>query len=278
MKKLSWILCIVVLLGAVWVTTLFVGWRRPTSKAYDHGLTIMTYNTHRMGMFAKPDKNRVLLYLQRQNADVVCLQEVEVYKEKKYLTLSELKESMSKYPYTYFDFSVYNKRRQFGNVVFSKYPLINKQTIRYASRSNISSRCDIVVGDDTLRLITNHLESNRVEHIDSTTVDKLGAARTIRHNQAKAIRGARRESPYPLLIVGDFNDIALSYTYLTIRGWMRDCYLESNLGGIGNTYERHHLGVRIDYILCSRCLHPTECHVEHVRHSDHYPIVATIKW
>ena len=71
MKKLSWILCIVVLLGAVWVTTLFVGWRRPTSKAYDHGLTIMTYNTHRMGMFAKPDKNRVLLYLQRQNADVV---------------------------------------------------------------------------------------------------------------------------------------------------------------------------------------------------------------
>lgn len=278
MKKLSWILCVIVVLSTLFVVSLFVGHGRPSSKHYDHKLTIMTYNTHRMGEFEKPDKNRVLLYLQRQNADVICLQEVEVYKEKKYLTLNELKQALSQYPYTYFDFSVYNSRRQFGNAVFSRYPLINKQTIRYASRSNISSQCDIVVGDDTLRLITNHLESNRVVHIDSTLMDKLEAARSIRHNQAKAIRQARLSSAYPLLILGDFNDIALSYTYLTIRGMMRDCFLSTNLGRLGNTYERHHLGVRIDYILCSRDLHPIESHVEHVRHSDHYPVVATIGW
>ena len=32
MKKVSWILCIVVVLGVVWVTTLFVGWRRPSTE------------------------------------------------------------------------------------------------------------------------------------------------------------------------------------------------------------------------------------------------------
>lgn len=278
MKKLSWIGTLVVLAIVAIALMQVVGWRKPVEDVYAKHLTVMTYNTHRMGEFQKPDKNRVLQYLQRQNADVICLQEVEVYKEKKYLTLQELRESLKQYPYTYFDFLVYNKRRQFGNAVFSRYPLVNKQTIRYRSRSNISSQCDIVVDGDTLRLITNHLESNRLEHIDSTLIDKLDTARSIRREQAKALRQARKHSPYPLLIVGDFNDIPLSYTYLVTRGWMRDCFLETCPGQIGVTYERHHLGVRIDYILCSRDLHPTACRVERVRHSDHYPVVATIGW
>ena len=81
-----------------------------------------------MGDFKKPDQNEVLHYLlQQQDADIICLQEVDVYKNAKYLTLPEVKKELGKkYQYSYLDFSVYDKRHQFGTMVWSKYPLINK--------------------------------------------------------------------------------------------------------------------------------------------------------
>ena len=47
-----------------------------------------------MGQFAKPEKNEVLQYLLSQDADVICLQEVDVYKDAKYLTLLEVKRTL----------------------------------------------------------------------------------------------------------------------------------------------------------------------------------------
>lgn len=285
---------IVVLLCVVLLLPLFSHGNGADPQDYTRRLTVLTYNTHRMGEFRKPPQNRVLQYLLRQDADIICLQEVEVYRDATYLTLGELRGTLrEKYPYSYIDFSVYNSRRQFGNVVFSRYPLINKQTIRYPSRANISSRCDVVVGADTLRLITNHLESNRfdrgdfAEHIangDSLKQsahrlgNKWGKASAMRHEQARSVHREVEQSPYPTIVVGDFNDLAWSYTYWRVRGTMRDCFLSTSWGQYGATYVYHHLGARIDYILCSRQLHPAECHVERVRHSDHYPVVATLVW
>ena len=92
----------------------------------------MTYNTQGMAIGKSLEgKMKMLKYINQQDADIVCLQEVLVYKNEKRLTLPKLREAMSNYPYTYYDFKLYNQQRQFGNVVFSRYPLINKQTIRF---------------------------------------------------------------------------------------------------------------------------------------------------
>ncbi len=297
MKNGKWkwfLLCILLVCIALLLLPLVSHGSGADQSAYPHRLQILTYNTHRMGNFQKAPQNRVIQYLLRQDADVICLQEVEVYKDNRYLTLGELKGVMrGKYPYSYIDFSVYNSRRQFGNVVFSKYPLVNKQTIRYPSRANISSRCDIVVGTDTLRLITNHLESNRFDNHDfaenndhstalKETAHRLSAkwetARRARHEQARCVRTEIDASPYPIIVVGDFNDIPLSYTYWKIRGTMRDAFLCSSWGNLGFTYIYHHIGLRIDYTLCSRSLHPVRSEVGRVRHSDHYPLTTTLAW
>lgn len=242
-------------------------------------LSVITYNTHRMGMFRKPRENEVIRYLLQQDADLVCLQEVEVYKDKQYLTLAELKQAFGQqYPYSYFDFAVYNERRQFGNVVFSKYPLIHKQTIRYPSRANISSRCDVVAGNDTLRLITNHLESNRFGRDDFEEMkQKYSVAHAARVEQAKCVRAEMDRSPYPLLVVGDFNDLPVSATYWHIRRWdMRDAFLSTSWGRYGATLVKGIFAVRIDYILCSRSIQPVECRVDKVEGSDHYPLRAVV--
>ena len=254
----------------------------PSPKAETRTISVLTYNTHRMGMFLKPADNQVIQYLlHEQDADIICLQEVEVYKDPKRLTLPDLKQALGqKYPYSYLDFSVYNSRRQFGNVVFSRYPLIHKQTIRYPSRANISSQCDVVIQSDTIRLITNHLESNRFEEDNFEELkQKYSIAHEARKAQAKCVREAIDTSRYPLIVVGDFNDLPLSYTYWKIRGLdMRDAFLSTSWGRYGATLIKGIFAARIDYILCSRALRPLRCTVDHVPYSDHYPLQAPLAY
>lgn len=286
------VLLVPMVLAVVWAALLLFSHGSPTDD-YAHHLSVMTYNTHQMGMYEKAYQNRVIRYLQKQDADIVCLQEVDVYKNDKYLTLPELRKALEKYPYTYFDFKVYNKRHQYGLAVFSKYPLSNKNTIRYSSRGNISDYCDVAVGKDTFRLFNNHLESNRLvvkdlpDSIESTALkesvhrisDKLESARKIRQVQAKAIRAEISKSPYPVIVAGDFNVTPLSYTYLKIRGGeLRDSFLATSWGRWGATVVKRHIGARIDYILCGRELHPVATRIDHLNCSDHYPMTTVLGW
>ena len=313
MRRLKFIIYTLFLLVAVAVFLPLCSHGTPsTPQEGTRVVRVLTYNTHRMGMFRKPNDNQVINYLRNgQDADIICLQEVEVYKDSKYLTLSDLKRALStKYPYSYFDFSVYNNRRQFGNVVFSRFPLIHKQTIRYPSRANISSRCDVVIpsdgaarvvakkaqGDagsglqssdseeirrfDTIRLITNHLESNRFGEDDFEELkQKYSVAHEARVEQAKCVREAIDNSPYPLIVVGDFNDLPLSSTYWQIRGLdMRDAFLCTSWGRYGATLIKGIFAARIDYILCSRALQPLRCTIDNVPYSDHFPVQAIIAY
>ena len=283
---------LILLLTILWVVMSVVShqWKKPTTE-FSHTLKVLTYNTQALCMGDKQQAQRMLSYINEQDADIVCLQEVKVYKNAQRITLPELRNAMKDYPYTYYDFKVYNSIRQFGNVVFSRYPLIHKKTIPYESKQNISSRCDVVVNHDTIRLIVNHLESFKImKHdliLDTLTVEKfknsslnhkLQTASQLRQEQAKAVKNAINESPYPVITVGDFNSIPLSYVYWKIRFGMRDCFLKGSFGQLGSTYKNGPLGIRIDYILCSCKLSPIKCEVDRVEYSDHFPVCATIGW
>jgi endonuclease/exonuclease/phosphatase family metal-dependent hydrolase len=292
MRNLWRTIKIVILLLLIGVVSLFVShqWKQP-QQDFSHTLKVLTYNTHALCMGNKQQAQQMLAYLNKQNADIICLQEVRVYKDAQRMTLPQLRQAMNQYPYTYYDFKRYNSRRQFGNVVFSRYPLINKQTISYESQNNISSQCDVVIKKDTIRLIVNHLESFRlmkedlqldtlsVSHFKQSTLNqKLHAASQLRQEQAKAVKAAINQSPYPVLAVGDFNSIPLSYVYGKIRWGMQDCFLKGSFGKFGNTYKKGPLGIRIDYILCSKHFTPIKSKVDKVTYSDHFPVCATIGW
>lgn len=290
-RRIFWSIIALLVFWCAW--SLFshrMPWQK--GKKTTNELKVLTYNTHAMMIGESLDSKLAMLqYINRLDADIVCLQEVLVYKSGQRLTLPMLREAMRQYPYTYYDFKHYNSRRQFGNVVFSRYPLIHKQTIRYESASNISSQCDVVVGADTLRLVVNHLESFKLEdsdfHIDSLTSGnfkesslnrKLTKTSQLRRKQVQQVRSAIRQSPYPAIAVGDFNAVPLSLVYWTMNLGMRDCFAETSVGRYGATYQRKGIGIRIDYIFCSRELVPLVCRTEKKHYSDHYPVVATIGW
>lgn len=241
----------------------------------------MTWNTGRMGGFVKPEKNEVLQYILQQDADVICLQEVDVYKNDKYLTLPDVKETLSKkYPYSYIDFSIYNTRHQYGTMVWAKYPLINKKSINYESQGNLSNQCDMVVGNDTIRIINNHLESYKFTSDDMDDMqEKMERSIPLRIKQSRAVKRMINASPYPTLVVGDFNAIPLSYTYLHIKHGLHDAFLETSWFRFGATCKIKGIGIRIDYILSTESLIPVRCEVDNkATGSDHWPVEATFAW
>ena len=247
-------------------------------------ITVLTWNTGRMGEFKKPEKIEVLQSLLQQDADVVCLQEVDVYKDDHFLTLPDVRQTLGKkYPYSYLDFSVYNKRHQYGTMVWSKYPLINKQSIRYETHGNLSNRCDIVVGKDTFRLFNNHLESYKLETEDLQDVNKIEQkwrrAIPLRNQQAQVVRAEVDASPYPVIVVGDFNSPVISYAYWCLSNGLHDAWSDTHSWlDDGATYSYKGFGLRIDYILCSDPLKPVRCTVPKTTGSDHKPVVATLEW
>lgn len=249
-----------------------------------------------MNDYKKPEQNEVLHYLMSQDADVICLQEVEVFKSDRYLTLPEVKQTLGKkYPYSYIDFARYDSWHQFGLMVWSKYPLINKFTLPFDGGGNLSDRCDIVVGKDTIRLINNHLVSYSFTHKDLEEFDqkhdyeglkatyyrlkeKWSRAIPRRNEQARVVRKEIEASPYPVIVAGDFNSIELSYAYWHISSDLHDSWRYLHPFRYGATCEHRGYGVRIDYIFCSESLTPTHCEIIKTTGSDHRPVVATLEW
>ena len=294
LRKIKIICLSLLAIVVLWLAWSLLSHRMPWQEysQMPHELKVLTYNTQGMAVDKYLDtKLEMLEYINKLDADVICLQEVLVYKKGDRLTLPMMREAMKNYPYTYFDFKLYNSRRQFGNVVFSRYPLVNKETIPFESKANISSQCDIVVNEDTIRLMVNHLESFYLndEDLDLSDLDvsniqenslvrKLVRANRLRHDQVSVLREAIRQSPHPVIAVGDFNSLPISWVYWRMNLGMRDCFAESSVGQYGSTYQRKGLSARIDYIFTSRKLKPISCEVGDAEYSDHYPVMATIGW
>lgn len=294
LRKIKIICLSLLAIVVLWLAWSLLSHRMPWQEysQMPHELKVLTYNTQGMAVDKYLDtKLEMLEYINELDADVICLQEVLVYKKGDRLTLPMMREAMKNYPYTYFDFKLYNSRRQFGNVVFSRYPLVNKQTIPFESKANISSQCDMVVDGDTIRLVVNHLESFYLNDDDldlsdldvsniqeNSLVRKLVRANRLRHDQVSVLREAIRQSPHPVIAVGDFNSLPISWVYWRMNLSMRDCFAESSVGKYGSTYQRRGMSARIDYIFTSRKLKPISCEVGDAEYSDHYPVMATIGW
>lgn len=251
---------------------------------------ILTYNTMQFShMLAhrKDAPNKVLKYLQDSQADILCLQETLCHSSEKYLRQEDVLKALSDYPY--------QKRLPGKSLmsmwVFSKYPILKCERIDFESAANASYYCDIQLDGKIVRVINNHLESNKLtkedkslykEIIDSPDKEsisnvahalnnKLSPAAVMRARQAEAVAKVIAESPYPVMACGDFNDIPNSYTYRTMSKSLVDAWRNNN-NGLGISFHEKFYLFRIDYILHSPAIHTYHTKVDKVNYSDHYPL------
>ena len=253
-------------------------------------IKILSYNTRAFGEkkpHTKERPNDVLAYLQNSDADVICLQE--------YIFGGKLKKKDIDYAlrdYRYKHYQVLGKGLN-GLGCYSRYPILSATPILYKGTRNGSVAYRIKVGNDTLLVINNHLESNKIlksdvetyqEMMDAPSKQKLFAgvrklwgkmakATSVRAKQADILVETLRDSKEKSVVLcGDFNDTPISYTHHVLSDELRDAFVETG-NGLGVSYNKDRLYVRIDHILVSKNLKVYDCTVDNtIQASDHYPV------
>ncbi|HEV2831490.1 MAG TPA: endonuclease/exonuclease/phosphatase family protein, partial [Hanamia sp.] len=98
-----------------------------------------------------------------------------------------------------------------------------------------------------------------------------------RYQQAELVSQKIKESPYPSLICGDFNDVPNSSTYFKIKDNYQDAFLKKG-SFIGRTFRFISPTLRIDYILADKRFKVKQFQTIHVPYSDHYPVETDLQY
>ena len=253
--------------------------------AFKNELSILSYNVHLFNAYSGGNlKKSELLFNEIINnyaPDIICLQEFNDAHAPK----------MNGYPYVYEHFKSSARKngsltkKALGHAIYSKYPLINKGAFDFNRTTNNTLYVDVVKGKDTIRLYNLHLKSIGIlpsmsalqEGDKEKLIGRISNAFKVQTNQVDAILNHKNESPYPVIIAGDFNNTAFSYIYNQLTKGMHDAYSECG-GGLGTTFNFDGYPLRIDYILAQTNFEVLSFKTIENKFSDHLPILATLGW
>ena len=242
-------------------------------------ISIMTFNTG--GAFSLPsgmtgDQHRKEfsnLIKQQNKPSILCLQE-------------------SAYSKFYIEQLGYKNHHRVGStLLMSDYDITDQGSIQFEDTSNRIVWADLLINSEKVRVVNMHLQSNMVSSQTKdlvknhdlgerktwsdmkSVISKIKRASKIRTLQALEAKEFINASPYPTLVVGDFNDTPMSYTYGQLTKRYTDAFKKKG-NGIGITYAGAIPGLRIDYILGSKDIEFKSYKCLPVELSDHYPIIS----
>lgn len=262
-------------------------------------IQVLSYNTHMFNAYTDREGKETEASVEMADwvsthpADVYCLQEFYSNRGSSiYNTINKIGTRYNKHRY----FSVSNVDRNkadIGMVIFSRYPIINEGNIIFKEKStNRVIWVDLDVNGDTIRVYAVHLQSMSIKSQDiENTYSSIGdeenfkkegrnLARRLRMGfiargyQVEELLAHVEESPYPVIVAGDFNDIPFSYTYSELAEELNSAFVEAG-SGIGATYNGPLPFLRIDNQFYSDGLRAIDFQVHHeMGLSDHFPISA----
>ena len=274
-------------------------WNTQTEKE-ETTVSILSYNVHYFDNYkahSEKSPNEIIDYIKKQDADIVCLQEFGVFKkEDGFITEQQIRKALPQYKYYHCSPKSEWPKAKIGMACLSKYPITKVREVELSRKTyNGSSLYEINIKGEKIALLNNHLESNRftetekkmyrntiknldLDHIDSVKqqlMPKLGKAAKTRAQQADHLAKIIAEYGDKIIVCGDFNDTPMSYIYHTIRGNMKDAYVEIGFGP-GITYHENGFWFRIDHLLYGNAFRAIDARIGNEKYSDHYPLHVTL--
>lgn len=271
----------------------------------ENALRIMTWNVAQFNIMEDknhPDiKRQMFELINGYQPDIACFQEMvaedSTVKNHGHMDVFLQKLNFKNYFYSYNSKEDFWGYAHFGIIIFSKYPIINKQSVGFYPNdyNSIFQYVDIVKGEDTIRVFNIHLQSLRfsksnLKYIDKPTVEDENAAIKESKNiiakfkkgflkrqvQADRIRAEIDKSPYPVIVTGDFNDVPNSYAYHTIGKGLNNAFVEKG-SGLGRTFSGISPVLRIDNIFVDKKMDVLQFNLVKKKLSDHFPIMADVE-
>ncbi|MCJ8152912.1 endonuclease/exonuclease/phosphatase family protein [Chryseobacterium sp. SSA4.19] len=271
-----WVFCwkkraVVFLLLGLMFFNATIRWINYTPEKKDVAdLKIVSFNTKDGQISGKKDLED---YLNSQHADVMFLQEESGYQ---------------------INFKGYTK----GGVkslttLFTKHEIIDEKLIDPDTESIASygTQTDIKIRGRIYRFINVYLHpfkfkksmvklngnSDQDEKKIKNIIGKLIPTFKLHQEEVAAIRKAVENSPYPVIMAGDFNSVPNSYEYYHLSEDLKDAFMETGKGS-ATSFHDYKFPIRIDYVFSSKSIQPISYKVDRsVRISDHFPVIATFK-
>ena len=261
-------------------------------------IKVMTFNVRAFNIY-KWEKNKdardsILRFIQEEDPDIICFQEYYT-QEKGLFAASRLYRSLKNTPFRHISYTIgETSSSHYGIATFSSFPVVGKGIIHFENTFNAAIYTDININGDTVRIFNTHLQSIHLNSQNYTFLDslrindqqldeildishRLKNAFVKRSKQADVISGKIAESPYPVIVCGDFNDTPVSYSYKKIRSKLSDSFIEAGFG-MGNTYHGLTSPLRIDFILHHPVMNAIYTERIRLKLSDHYPLITYLKF
>ena len=236
--------------------------------------------------------NRFGFFHNNSDADIICMQEFVISQWEKDLSEKNIRKEFSNTPFCQIELPT----EASGLATFSKYPIIRKELIFSDNTTNACMYCDLLIGADTVRVYNIHLKSIGFGHEErellnnavkkdysgsdirtvKAIIRQMKNSSSSRAKQVEILTSHMAQSPYPMIICGDFNDPPTSYSYQKVRGSLKDAFIEAG-SGRSTTYDIGKISSqRIDYILYSDIFKAYDYASPRVQLSDHFPIMCRL--
>ncbi len=266
-------------------------------------LRVMSWNVEHFDILeykTKPEIKMLMLDFVRQyQPDIACFQEMVGSEGNpqaiNYVPAMQQQMGFTDNAYCWNPKMDFDNDHHFGIIIFSRFPIINKQTLSFPPHdyNSVIQYADIVKDADTFRVFNLHLQSLKFSKSDRKYIDNpslkdknaLQESRNIisklkkgfvkRGRQADNIRAEIENSPYPVIVCGDFNDLPNSYAYCTIGKGLVNTFAE-NGSGLGRTFSGISPTLRIDNIFIDKKLTVVQTGRIAKKLSDHFPIFADL--
>lgn len=258
--------------------------------------SIMSYNVEGFSGIAGKDKYTgqkiIHSYINDKAPDIVCLQEYSMKGRKHGAFYKTLNENLH---LNYKQLSGYNAEALSTSsilVTASRHEIL-KQGIVYSPDSEIFAIfSDILLGSDTVRIFNVHLQSVKLISEKQilkperdqllkkksarnviSSLRKLKIAFRIRSHQSIILAESIKQSPYPVIVAGDFNDTPASFSYRTVGKSLKEAaFLRRN--GLSRTYAESYYPLKIDHIFMDKSLNICNFKRDKIKLSDHFPVTA----
>lgn len=292
-SKLFWVGLVLLLISSQQLFSLFgfslAGGQSTTSPS----IKVISWNVSRWDERNKEKRGgesyrkKMLAFLEKENADVLCLQEFFECHDAKYFESNIPALKKMGYPYYHFypSFELFNGSFQYGLAIFSKHPIVGSKSFPNAAKIHSEGLvyADIKFNEKIFRVFNSHLESPGLgkndlgkdgqAKLNRTVFQKVKNAYQFRNIQAEMARKEIKASTALTIHATDLGDVPNSYAYFTVKGEMNDLFLEKGLG-LGATYRFIAPTMRIDYLFASKQLTINDFQVFDLPYSDHRPLVG----
>lgn len=297
-KKVFLLSLIAILLGWNYLSTYIqipIKKQNKDSIESPNSFKILSYNVRLFDLYNwnenENTSNQIFEFVNSEDLDLICFQEFFTNNAGE-LSEKTFSDNLNGKFYSHIHYTIKNSNYNYGIATFSKYPIVNRGVINFRNSSNSSIYTDVVINSDTVRIFNNHLQSIRFNKNNYTFItnskalkddERLKEIKDIsfrlrdafikRASQADILSKHIQNSPYPVIVTGDFNDVPVSYTYRTMKQDLNDSFVEAGRG-IGTTYMGKFPSFRIDFILHNDKIRCVDFDIPNVKLSDHYPVIT----